>query len=39
MGASKADKQKSRERIVRTAAARFREQGVDGIGVLETFIV
>src|SRR5258706_5322417 len=35
MGASKADKQKSRERIVRTAAARFRERGVDGIGVAD----
>ena len=35
MGASKADKQKSHERIVRTAAERFRERGVDGIGVAD----
>ena len=35
MGSSKADKEKSHERIVRTAAARFREQGVDGIGVAD----
>jgi TetR/AcrR family transcriptional repressor of nem operon len=33
MGHSKADKEQSHERIVQTAAARFREEGVDGIGV------
>jgi TetR/AcrR family transcriptional repressor of nem operon len=35
MGSSKADKEKSHERIVRAAAARFRERGVDGIGLAE----
>lgn len=35
MGSSKADKDESHQRIVRTAAARFREKGVDGIGVAD----
>src|SRR5258708_32051205 len=35
MGHSRADKKKSHQRIVKTAAARFRERGVDGIGVAE----
>jgi len=35
MGHSKAQKEKSHQRIVKTAAARFRERGVDGIGVAE----
>jgi TetR/AcrR family transcriptional repressor of nem operon len=35
MGHSKAAKEKSHQRIVKTAAARFRERGVDGIGVAE----
>jgi TetR/AcrR family transcriptional repressor of nem operon len=35
MGKSRADKQESHDRIVRTAAARFREIGVDGIGVAD----
>jgi len=35
MGHSQADKAGSRERIVRVAAARFRETGVDGIGVAD----
>ncbi len=35
MGHSKADKAKSHERIVRVAADRFREAGVDGIGVAD----
>jgi TetR/AcrR family transcriptional regulator, transcriptional repressor for nem operon len=35
VGHSKEDKADSHERIVRTAAARFREQGVDGIGVAD----
>ena len=35
MGHSKANKEKSHQRIVKTAAARFRERGVDGIGVAE----
>jgi TetR/AcrR family transcriptional repressor of nem operon len=35
MGHSKADKEKSHQRIVKTAAARFRERGVDGIGLAE----
>ncbi|MES2105030.1 MAG: TetR/AcrR family transcriptional regulator [Pseudomonadota bacterium] len=35
MGHSKADKAKSHERIVRVAASRFRETGVDGIGVAD----
>lgn len=33
MGHSKADKAQSHDRIVQMAAARFREVGVDGIGV------
>jgi TetR/AcrR family transcriptional repressor of nem operon len=35
MGNSKADKAESHDRIVRVAAARFREIGVDGIGVAD----
>ncbi|SEJ16268.1 transcriptional regulator, TetR family [Variovorax sp. OK605] len=35
MGHSKANKEQSHERIVQTAAARFREEGVDGIGVAD----
>jgi TetR/AcrR family transcriptional repressor of nem operon len=35
MGHSKAEKQKSHRRIVKTAAARFRERGVDGIGLAD----
>jgi TetR/AcrR family transcriptional regulator, transcriptional repressor for nem operon len=35
MGHSKAGKADSRDRIVRTAAARFREVGTDGIGVAD----
>jgi TetR/AcrR family transcriptional repressor of nem operon len=35
MGKSQADKAESHDRIVRTAAARFREIGVDGIGVAD----
>ncbi|MES2073518.1 MAG: TetR/AcrR family transcriptional regulator, partial [Pseudomonadota bacterium] len=35
MGHSKADKAKSHDRIVRVAASRFRETGVDGIGVAD----
>ncbi len=35
MGHSKADKADSHERIVKVAAARFRERGVDGIGVAD----
>jgi TetR/AcrR family transcriptional repressor of nem operon len=35
MGHSKADKAASHERIVQIAAARFREAGLDGIGVAE----
>src|SRR5258706_11038907 len=35
MGHSKADKQKSHERIVKTAATVFRERGVDGIGLAD----
>src|SRR3981189_181680 len=35
MGHSKAAKEKSHQRIVKPAAARFRERGVDGIGVAE----
>ena len=35
MGHSKEAKEKSHQRIVKTAAARFRERGVDGIGVAE----
>ena len=33
MGHSQADKAESHDRIVRMAAARFREDGVDGIGM------
>lgn len=33
MGHSKANKEQSHARIVQTAAARFREEGVDGVGV------
>lgn len=35
MGHSKANKEQSHQRIVETAAARFREEGVDGIGVAD----
>jgi TetR/AcrR family transcriptional repressor of nem operon len=35
MGHSQADKDDSHDRIVRVAAARFRETGVDGIGVAD----
>jgi TetR/AcrR family transcriptional repressor of nem operon len=35
MGHSKAEKAQSHDRIVKNAAARFREQGVDGIGVAD----
>lgn len=35
MGKSKAEKAENHERIVRVAAARFREIGVDGIGVAD----
>jgi TetR/AcrR family transcriptional regulator, transcriptional repressor for nem operon len=35
MGRSKAEKAESHERIVQLAAARFRELGVDGIGVAD----
>jgi len=35
MGHSKANKEESHARIVQTAAARFREAGVDGVGVAE----
>jgi TetR/AcrR family transcriptional repressor of nem operon len=35
MGHSQEDKAESHDRIVRTAAARFRELGVDGIGVAD----
>jgi TetR/AcrR family transcriptional repressor of nem operon len=35
MGHSKAEKEKSHQRIVKTAAARFRERGVDGIGLAD----
>ncbi len=35
MGHSRATKEQSHERIVQTAAARFREAGVDGIGVAD----
>jgi TetR/AcrR family transcriptional repressor of nem operon len=35
MGYSQADKAKSHERIVKVAAERFRESGVEGIGVAE----
>lgn len=35
MGHSKAEKAKSHDRVVRVAAARFRETGVDGVGVAD----
>jgi TetR/AcrR family transcriptional repressor of nem operon len=35
MGHSKAEKERSHRRIVKTAAARFRERGVDGIGLAD----
>src|SRR5882757_5699290 len=35
MGHSQADKDDSHDRIVRVAAARFRETGVDGVGVAD----
>lgn len=35
MGHSKANKEESHARIVQTAAARFREAGIDGVGVAE----
>jgi TetR/AcrR family transcriptional regulator, transcriptional repressor for nem operon len=35
MGHSKADKAESHDRIVRMAAARFRETGIDGVGVAD----
>ncbi len=35
MGHSKASKDESHERIVQTAAARFREAGIEGVGVAE----
>jgi TetR/AcrR family transcriptional repressor of nem operon len=35
MGHSKADKQRSRDLIVKTAAKTFRERGVDGIGLAD----
>ena len=35
MGRSQADKAESHDRIVRMAAARFRETGVDGVGVAD----
>ena len=35
MGHSQEDKAESHDRIVRTAAARFRELGVDGVGVAD----
>jgi len=35
MGYSQADKQDTHDRIVRTAAARFRELGIDGISVAD----
>lgn len=35
MGHSKADKDESHDRIVQVAAARFRESGVDGVGVAD----
>jgi TetR/AcrR family transcriptional repressor of nem operon len=35
MGHSKANKEQSHARIVQTAAARFREAGVDGVGVAD----
>lgn len=35
MGHSKANKEQSHARIVQTAAARFREEGIDGVGVAD----
>ena len=35
MGHSQADKAESRDRIVQVAAARFRESGLNGIGVAD----
>src|SRR5580704_16258233 len=35
MGHSQADKAESHDRIVQVAAARFREAGVDGVGVAD----
>ena len=35
MGYSRADKAQSHERIVKTAAARFREKGIDGISLAD----
>src|ERR1700720_3169994 len=35
MGHSQADKAKSHDRIVRIAAARFREAGIEGVGVAD----
>src|SRR5258708_35125247 len=35
MGHSRRDKQTTHERIVRVAAKRFRERGLDGIGVAD----
>src|ERR1700687_2468303 len=35
MGHSKAEKEKSHKRIVKAAADRFRERGVDGIGLAD----
>lgn len=35
MGHSQSDKDETHERIVRVAAARFREAGVDGVGVAD----
>lgn len=35
MGYSRADKAQSHERIVQTAAARFREKGIDGISLAD----
>jgi len=35
MGHSKAEKAKSHDRVVRVAAARFRETGVNGVGVAD----
>jgi len=37
MGRSKRDKQTTHERIVGVAAKRFRERGLEGIGVAETW--
>ena len=35
MGYSRSDKQTTHERIVRVAAKRFRERGLEGIGVAD----